>query len=106
MELARQPAHDASDPQLEHAPRDTVAAESAWRRMYIRAQDLDIYGFHPDECEACEAIQQEKPRQGIRHSEACRARIIQAMQATPHGQARLAEAERREQLALTSAGPI
>lgn len=73
----------------------------AYRRLYIRQQDLEAYGYSSN-CTACDTIQASQSRTGIHHSESCRARIMRSLEQSTAGRQRLAELKEREELYLRS----
>lgn len=95
------PAAEAAEP-AERQERQVKQRVETWRRVYIRKQDLEKFGF-TDSCPACRIIKDRRFRSGCNHSEACRERIVQAMQATEDGRQRLAEAQQREETFVENA---
>jgi hypothetical protein len=70
------------------------------RRLKITMQVLDTYGTTEDcpQCTHIRAFSETKP--GVAHSEKCRQRIVDAMEASDSGAAKLAEAEQRMDRAI------
>ena len=79
-----------------------AATEPMWKRMYIRTQDLEKYGYTKSHCDACAAILKGAGRAGIIHSEKCRTRIVDEMRKCPEGRQRLAEHDERELAFISS----
>ncbi len=70
------------------------------RRLKITIETLKEHGF-TEHCRQCDHIKAFGERKGgLPHSEACRARIVESMLATPRGAARVQDAETRIDRAL------
>ena len=80
------------------AKHRATAGGEVWRRMYIRRQDLDTYGFSTSGCDACKAMLKGQSRSGVAHSESCRSRLEKAMATSAEGRSRLAEQDERANL--------
>lgn len=75
------------------------------RRPKITMKTLADYGF-TEGCPQCEHIRQfSETRPGLNHWEKCRQRIIDAMVATPEGNARIEKYEDRVNRAIAARGP-
>ena len=74
-------------------PRDDVEnIARASRRVYIKATDIENYGYTSG-CPKCEhAMRYGKGRTTVPHSELCRQRIMTELAKTDAGQQRIAEA--------------
>lgn len=59
--------------------------DEAWRRMYIRQQDLDRHGYTAA-CPACVAIRTGNRKGGVLHLEACQTRITECLSRDLKGQ--------------------
>ncbi len=82
-------------PATEQGPTADETRPAAIRRLRINKTDLDTYGYE-DSCAQCRHIlKYGKARPGGVHSGFCRTRLVEAMQQTDAGQARLAEQEER-----------
>jgi len=82
-------------PATEQGPTADDAQPAAIRRLRINKTDLDAYGYE-DSCAQCRHIlKYGKARHGGVHSGFCRTRLVEAMQQTDAGRARLAEQEER-----------
>ena len=66
-----------------------------YRRLYIRTQDLHLFGFTPG-CSACGAIERGNVRTGVHHTAECRERIMKSLETTDEGKHRLKQLEERE----------
>ena len=97
-EAAELPEAVDVQPELPEVPAgDAEAAEKkeSLKRVYIRQMDLDAYGYTAS-CPACHLIRIGENRQGVAHSEACRAHIVERLEKTEEGKKRLAAAKRQE----------
>ena len=82
-------------PQKDTAPENLPAKQRMARRMYIRQEDLDKHGYTQG-CPKCDHLLTHGPSTGaIAHSEACRARLMEAIAASPGGKERLQKMETR-----------
>ncbi len=91
-------AHDAAfrEPIFPQAPIPGVGENAvSFKRLYVKQADLDAFGYTPD-CIRCKhALQYGPGRTNTPHSEACRARIAEALRGTEAGRKRLAAFETR-----------
>ena len=76
---------------------DDEDKDASYRRLYIRHQDLVLFGW-TDGCAACEHMRRRVSRTGILHSEACRSRIMSELEKTSDGKERLKELKKREDI--------
>ena len=86
------------EPELPEEPALEVSAaekREVPRRVYIRQTDLDAYGYTAS-CPACDLIRMGVSREGVLHSESCRARIVGKIAGTEEGKKRLEAAKRKD----------
>ena len=86
------------EPELPDEPaKEAVPAErsEAPRRVYLRQTDLDKHGYTAS-CPACDLIRAGVSREGVHHTEFCRARLVEKLEETTEGRKRLEAAKRKE----------
>ena len=74
---AEQPVEISFDPvhPPEPVPQETGQMPS---RVHITVEMLNTYGYQQN-CPRCRAIQANRPRKGVKHSESCRTRVEHAL---------------------------
>ncbi len=94
-ERGERPRVRFEQPASEQGPTTDGIRPAAIRRLRINKSDLDTYGYE-DSCAQCRHIlKYGKARPGGMHSEVCRRRLVEEMQKTETGRARLTEQEER-----------
>ena len=93
-------SHDEPRPvpaeRIDHVP------EFVWKRMYVLKSDLEQYGV-TEHCPACRSFTNNSSRSGMLHTDACRMRLVAALQTTEEGNARLQREHERENKFLAKA---
>jgi len=95
LELPEPVVIEPERPEVEAAPVEVAEPRPHLKRVYLRQEDFDQYGFTAG-CKACSYLRSGIDRQGVPHSEDCRARIVQRLQETERGQQRIDAAKKRE----------
>ena len=94
-ERPQRPRVRFDQPATEQGPTAEAARPTAIRRLRINKADLDEHGYE-ESCAQCRHIvKYGRARAGGVHNERCRKKIIEALQETESGRARLAEQEER-----------
>ena len=95
LELPEPVAIEPERPEVEAVPVEVAEPRPHLKRVYLRQDDFDQYGYTAG-CKACSYLRTGLDRQGVPHSEECRARIVQRLQETERGQQRIDAAKKRE----------
>ena len=95
LELPEPVAIEPERPEVEAAPVEVAELRPHLKRVYLRQDDFDQYGYTAG-CKACSYLRTGLDRQGVPHSEECRARVVQRLQETERGQQRIDAAKKRE----------
>ncbi len=95
-ERPQRPRVGFSEGATETGPMAEATRPTAMRRLRINMSDLRTYDHYEETCQQCKHIRRYgKARKGGIHNDTCRSKLVEKMQGTEAGRARLAEDEQR-----------